>query len=269
VTICIAAKSREEQIIAAVTDCLLSFPDFPEVPGLEGAIEKASIVDGRWYTLFAGESPSALSLLRDIKIAAGEITLSRDVSLSLKEVKNLFKKTYRLHFRQRIEDDVLSRLDLDWTAFRKAKGKNEYADIRKDILKYNLRVSFLVFGVDEQQQTQIFTVGNPGIVQDQGAYWAIGIGSEAAFTHMSIRPIAHLPLNDLIYRICETKFATEKVQGIGRDTILFIVSKTLGFQLIKPKYIAQLREVWEQECRKSAPNDALQIIKEALRHATP
>ena len=258
-TICIAAKSREGCLVA-VTDRLLSFEDYPAQPGLEDTIIKANMVDDRWYALLAGNIPPALSIIGGVQQLA-----THDVPPSLKEMEHRFKQVYSAHFREAITDEVLSKFDLEWATFKQLAGKGEYSDIRKAIRDYSVAAFFLVFGIDENDHPQIFEVLNPGRVVNHGEYWAIGIGADAALTHISARPIAYLTLQNLVYRLCEIKFATEMVQGVGCDTTLFVVSKSLGSQLIRSSYIAELRKVWERERIKLAPDDAIEIIQQALR----
>jgi hypothetical protein len=143
VTICIAAKSRDGCIVAA-SDCLISFPEVPEIPGLEDQLTKASMVSPRWYALLAGTPGPALSIMRRAQAIAHNIGTDRYRFLSLREIQQTVTLAYRDEFREEITDEILSRFGLDWEAFKQSFGRGYYADIRAEIRTYDLGVFFLV-----------------------------------------------------------------------------------------------------------------------------
>lgn len=120
VTICIAAKSRDGCIVAAC-DALISFPEVPEVPGLEDQLNKASMLGPRWYTLLAGTPGPALSIVRRAQTIAHHYLISdRNRILLPREVKRAVTLAYRDEFREEITDEILSRFGLDWAAFKQS-----------------------------------------------------------------------------------------------------------------------------------------------------
>ena len=81
---------------------------------------------------------------------------------------------------------------------------------------------------------------------------------------MAVRLTERLPHAQLIYRLCEAKFSCEGVDGIGRMTNVLIVDSYGRLRELHPKYIDQLRVIWERERRLPAPPDAMEIIFEAI-----
>lgn len=126
-----------------------------------------------------------------------------------------------------------------------------------------------MFGIDELGEQHILEVYNPGRTMDRGHYWAIGIGQLAALTNMSARPVAGLPVHQLLSRVCETKFIAEKTPGVGHNTVLFVVTPTLDIRLIPPDYVVQFRQLWESERKRPSSDEAIEIAKQAFRYATP
>jgi len=251
--------------VVAVADRALSFGAGGDLPAAESAVSKAYILGASWHVLFAGD-PSAA----DAIVARAEQTLpSTTRRASRGEVERAFKTAYKEEVRKQVADNILSRFNLDWTDRAIASGRR--GEITKAILEYDLNTVFLIFGSDEAERQHLFQVNNPGAVvsRDKIGYWAIGIGDRAAFAQLNVRLVTRLPVEHLVYRLCEAKFACEGVDGVKEPTNVIVVNRRGEHGSLGASYIDQLREIWERERRATPPSDTIDIVKQAFRTMLP
>jgi 20S proteasome alpha/beta subunit len=137
--------------------------------------------------------------------------------------------------------------------------------MHKQIREFNLSTSFLVCGVDEHAHPHVFSVNNPNgnqIVHDARGHAAIGTGAQMALGALGSRPIATLPIRDLIYRVCEAKFAAETAPGVGKSTLALVQRKGSKYRIAFPNQIQRLQDVWTKGRTEPAPKKAHKIIDE-------
>ena len=98
-------------------------------------------------------------------------------------------------------------------------GPDEFERINRRIERVALGVELLVFGYGSRS-AHIFTVTNPGAVDDKSAigFWAIGSGSPLALSSLVTSPTPST-LYEVIYNVFDAKFRAEAAIGVGKETI--------------------------------------------------
>lgn len=255
-TLCIAAQSQD-QCIVAVSDKMLSIGFKAQAtPGVDDATEKDFVLGKGWYGMYAGNA----FLARSIIVAVQQMLTPSRGRLSRERVERALRTAQRKKLREGIETSILARFNLSWDLARKDPA------IRQKIERYALPLSeFLIFGVDAEKRRHFFHFSTRGFVADcaELGHWAIGIGAPTAFGVLATRNLRNLFAPELLYRLCEAKFSCETVDSIGRETSLMVVSPLGELIFIRPQYIEQLRAIWERE-RTTAPKDAISVARQAI-----
>ena len=92
----------------------------------------------------------------------------------------------------------------------------------------------------------------------------IGSGFHMALGILSARSIKQLSVEQLIYRLCEAKFTSETATGVGRKTMLLVLSANGVVSLLDPVCIENLRLEWEYARKQEISPHTVQIIKDGL-----
>jgi hypothetical protein len=190
-------------------------------------------------------------------------------------MERVVKGAYQDELRQQINDRFLSRYGIDIDEFRR-KGRGQLGDLfgklSDQIFPFSLKTSLLVCGVAPNGFPHIFSVNNPGgplVLHDPLGHWAIGTGATMALSSLSGRSLHMTSLPDLIYRLCEAKFAAETARGVGASTLITIVRQqreVCRLAYIGWPYTDRLKEIWKIERKKSGPVEAFDALSEPLKH---
>ncbi len=267
-TVCIAARSylpknRFETCIVGVCDMMLSTPK-DSSPASDDIEIKILQVSRRWHALYAG----APTFARDVADRARAAWRERAPNESLSEMRSLMKWAFRGEVRQQVTDRFLAPYEISLDRFRrvgrKQLGDFEFEQIHRAIRSYNPGAGFLVCGY-ENKFPHIFTVLHPGItvLNDPLGHAAIGSGAQMALGALGLRPIGLLPFHDLLFRVCEAKFAAETAKGVGKGTILTVIHGDFEHKAFGVT-IDQLRAVSERLRAETIPDDAIGIIDQAF-----
>ena len=271
VTICIAAKSRKDESIVAICDKMLSHDDL--VPATEGAAEKAFWVHRCWYAMMADDPTLATPIIRRVQKRLAD--KPADKLRTLEEMTGAFRGAFQEQLQQEVEDRFLRVYGMNLSAFKQEGlqtfGVQEFGRLNNAIASFNLPIQFLVFGMEAGRFGHIFEVnGSTGALiaeQDVKGYAAIGSGQYMAMGSLVARPLAQLPVDHLIYRLCEAKFAAETAHGVGKETALMVLYRNGGVSTVPPSLIDTLRGFWEDERKADVPHYAADMIKKAIQGA--
>ena len=251
---------------------MLSFPE-DLVAATDEAALKALDISSRWVMLYAGDPNYVYSILdrsRMLRDRAPEA--NRDL---LSEMERVVKTAYQDELRKQINDRFLSRYGIDMDEFRR-KGRGQLGDLfgklNDQILPFSLKTSLLVCGVEPNGSPHLFSVNNPGgpvVLHDPLGHWAIGTGATMALASLAGRSLHMTSLPDLIYRLCEAKFAAETARGVGASTLITIIrqqAKECRLAYIGWPYTNKLKEIWKIERKKPAPPEAFDALDEPLKY---
>jgi hypothetical protein len=259
VTVCIAAKSLDQSVVT-VSDMMVSFDDY--IPAADQATLKTLKMGARWNCLFAGNDIGPAIAVAD---RADSELKTRNDEESLRVVSRVVREAYQAERREQITDRFLSGFGLTLEAFIKdglaQLGSDEFSALFNQIAQYDLGVQFLVYGVD-RNFGHIFTVSNPGVAHDRDltGYWAIGSGQYMALGALSARPLGAVAVPELIYRLCGAKFSAETASGVGKQTLVSILSREGQFKVLPSKCVEGLKEIWEEERKLPTPSKVFDVI---------
>jgi hypothetical protein len=265
VTICIAATSLRDRCIVAISDRMLSYSDI--VPATEDATDKVLFVSADWRAMIAGEDINQAQPIID-RVRA---SLPKEIGeVSLDAMKRAFRDAYQAELQQQITDRFLGRYGLTLPSFLQngfqSFGPQEFAKLHESIRCFDLGVQFIVFGLS-QGLSHIFAIDGPGAAREcsEEGFAIIGSGFNMALSVLSARSIKQLSLEQLVYRLCEAKFTSETAGGVGRKTMLLVLSANGFVSLLDPACIENLRIEWEQARNVEISPYTVQIIKDGLK----
>ncbi|MGH9386604.1 MAG: hypothetical protein ACRD2N_20215, partial [Vicinamibacterales bacterium] len=95
----------------------------------------------------------------------------------------------------------------------------------------------------------VLTVENPGIIGDHNVagYWAIGAGADQAIASLIARNHGpHVDTSQTVYNVLEAKFSAECVFGVGRESLLMVLSRDGEIIGLSADNINTLRTEWER-----------------------
>jgi hypothetical protein len=266
VTIGIAARALN--CIVMASDLRASFGD--DLPAADMALLKQLYVTRHWRTVFAADDAGAARpvLHRVHEILAQPTSHNPESSA---QVRQAFREAYQQERRQQVTDSILSPYDLTLEQFKALGYKTlgpEFTTVGKALRAFDLKVEFLVCGFPEEGMSELFTISNPGVIHNPALdYWAVGSGFYMALQALVKRSLLTLPIQDVVYRVCEAKFSAESARGVGPDTVLTVLHRTGILAQMGPDEIKAMRERWEASRKEEIPEDLGRVIKSALeRH---
>lgn len=195
-------------------------------------------------------------------------------SQSYDKIANAFERAYREQREAIINKTILAKLKLDLDTYQRhgygQLGPEVHADIYRKIEAVKVGVEFLVYGYDEQGYGHIFTIDDSGEAQslETEGFGTIGVGWSLAHASLVSRPLQAAELDDMIYRVCEAKFAAESALGVGLETVVSHYRAGCSVKYLPSKYIAQLHRFWDRERSKALPRHVRLIVQQALSEAT-
>jgi hypothetical protein len=273
-TVCVAAISLVDQNVVGACDMMLSRAD-DSIAATDDVALKVIPLISRWGVMYAGSPTHAI----DIVSRAGHLlqTNLRPTVLaeSMAEVRRVMQTAYIEELSHQISIQILGRYGIDLTQFRenglKQFGDVEFSIINKSIREFSLKTSFLVCGTDKDDFPHLFTVASPSgalVVNDPAGRAAIGSGAQMALGALGNRKITGLRVRELLYRVCEAKFAAETAHGVGRSTLLTCWRKGFDFTAWGMQ-TEELKAIWERTGKEPVPEDAIQKIDAAFGTTGP
>lgn len=244
---------------------MLSYSDL--VPATEDATDKVLFVSADWQAMIAGDDINqAQPIINRVRAS-----LPKEIGdVSLDAMRKAFRDAYQAELQQQITDKFLGRYGLTLKTFLEngfhSFGTQEFAKLNDSIRSFDLGVAFIVFGLSEGF-SHIFTVDSPGVIREcaEEGFAVIGSGFNMALSVLSSRSIKQLSLEQLIFRLCEAKFTSETATGVGRKTMLLVLSANGFVSLLDPACIENLRVEWEQAREQQISPYTVQIIKDGLK----
>lgn len=265
-TIGIAAKSKEHECIVTVSDRRISFED--DVPSLDNAINKDWFIAKNWGALFATNDASyALPIIK----RTNHLLVERGGNEGLEDVRTAICDAYVEIRREHVTREFLSSYGfVNIDQFRKEGvsnlGRKLFWSLSRKIEGESLAgTTFLVYGYDENTNNtaHLFEVKNPGnsFLLDHMQYFAIGSGVNIVMASLNLRPVNHLNPAQLIYRVCEAKFAAETTSsGVGRSTTVLIANRGEPTTFLTGRTIERIRALWESSLIALPPNEINDLI---------
>lgn len=174
----------------------------------------------------------------------------------IREIADVLKDLYQGLRMQHIEDEVLKPLAglnsfADYHKKQTTLHDSIVMDLNERIRRYDLDLSLLLAGVDDQ--AHIIEIGNPGMWRSSDAvgYCTIGMGDRHANNVFAwYRYSTNISLQDAVYIVFEAKKKAEMAGGVGQITDMLVMDKK-DCRIIKSKIINGLEETYnERESRQ-------------------
>ena len=268
-SVCIAAICRQKEgearirKIFAMCDRKASSGEFTN----EDATIKSWMFHPRWLAMFAGADISPCNPI--LRAVAAEIVDSDPVA---EHVKRAFETHYQTYLSNLAAARVLGRWKLPMKEFletgRKKFGADVFDGLVSQIEQVKLQCQFLVCGFEGQSTPHIFTVKNPGYVEDRSipGYWAIGNGDFAAMSTLGFYQQSIIKsLGETYYNVMSAKFMAEKAtHEVGENSFFWQLGKN-GNEECDGGMEALVRGVWEKSGQPRVPSWFVQELDENLQ----
>jgi len=262
VTIAIAVKSVDQCVVTA-SDRRISFNDI--IPAADNATIKTLKLGTRSLALYAGDISSVLpiancadALLRNSK--------QRPDWESPDNVRRVMRLAYQSTRNQEIADRFLSHYAITPRQFYKdylvgtKQFQRNFQDLKQKIENFDLRVHFLIVGVDLLGLPHIAELQNPGNItpHDLTGMWAIGSGDHLAMASLTAHhyPVCGLSAEQLVIPVCDAKFDAETGGGIGPETTVIVIGSSGHWAPVDSRLVARAKRNW-QRSRKRLPSPEL------------
>ncbi|MFZ0887453.1 MAG: hypothetical protein WA005_03300 [Candidatus Binataceae bacterium] len=270
-TVCIAARSVEDDSIIAVSDRMLSY-DW--TAGDDMALKRLPL-NLRWEGMFAASSVSSV-----MPIVRGIWNYSSQLPPSVGVMEAACVQAYHDERERLIYSRILSTYKLSLAAWVQTGlnnfGPQEFARINGLIERVRVGVSFLVYGFDEKSIGHLFLVddaedaGGEARSLDIEGFGTIGSGSYLAHASLVSRDLPNYSKAEMIYRVLEAKFSAErKATGVGEGTVVAFIDNPLGAEWARPRFlnsgdIAIARKYFEKRRDAPLPARAIEAIKKGV-----
>jgi len=270
-TLCIAARSTEDDSIIAVSDRMLSY----DWTAADDMALKRLPLNARWETMYSASSVSSV-----MPIVRGIWNYSSNLPPSNRVMEAACVRSYHDERERLVYCRVLSAYGIDLKTWVNAGlerfGTQEFARINGLIEQVRVGVSLLVYGFDEKDVAHLFEVGEAegaggeARTLDIEAFGTIGSGSYLAHASLVSRDLPRHSKAEMIYRLLEAKFSAEgKAAGVGEGTVVAFIDNPLGAEWAQPKFlndrdIATARKCFEKRRDAPLPVRAIETIKKGI-----
>ena len=221
-TICIATMCENKYVVVA-TDRMLTVT----LPNIEFETDyaKATEVTKNCIAATAGSAIAYTPLFRD----AG-IEIAKEGTKDIDKIVELTRNSYVKIRNKKIEEEILCPIGLNLQNFYQANQALQpqlVATLVQSMQRYNYQLWILIAGVDEKGP-HIYRIENPGrtLNYDTIGYHAIGSGElHAISTFIAGGYGLKATLQRALAITYEAKKRSEKAQGVGVQTDMYVVSK--------------------------------------------
>ena len=228
--------------VIGISDRMLSSDDMTLT--FERDEPKIEVITNATSVLIAGTLDEP-DLIRDVRAKAKGKDKATDIA-------ELFKEAYQTLRIKHIEDEILIPL-AGIKSFKEYHEKQStlhdsvMLDLNERIRKYNVGLTLLLIGIDEQGG-HIIGITNPGMWRsyDTLGFLCIGMGDRHAdnvFAWYKYTP--SIPLRDTIYIAFEAKKKAETAGGVGQSTDIWIIGKD-GIDIVEQQTITELGEIYRE-----------------------
>jgi hypothetical protein len=260
-TIGIVAITGDNNFIVTGSDRLVSSNE-GVVQGIETTL-KARKIAPSWGLMFAATDANLfLPIVREVWDRLGHVDQTHD----LEEVQRVVADVYREKFDKAFTSGYLVRYGFKSIADFKAAGfvqfgEHKFQDICDAIDKFDLGITLLGYGFDDERMPHIFQVDNPGRVtsHDLLRYAVIGSGYYMAMASLHRKKIPY-HLDPLIYRVLEAKFSAETAPGVGKNTSLLWMDRVGETKSIGYGSIDEIKRIYCETLTSPEPEHAIDII---------
>lgn len=252
-TICIAAIGRETEgeYVVFATDHMVS----TQLGNFEHSMQKYKKINDTTIAMLAGNP-----LIFDDLVKVEKSDASYD------EQKEAIYKNFQEKRNDIIQKELLDPLGVKYVDIPEIAKSLQINEIMLKILEtitnFNLNTSILLVGFDSNKEAQITEITQDNISDFRMFnFHAIGSGNmQAANTILFQKHSRTEKLIPTIYNVYKAKRNAEVLEGVGKETDLFVVGHEKGCQNLN-QYLPLLKEVYDLEVSAGKANKKLLAIK--------
>ena len=174
-----------------------------------------------------------------------------NTKINIPDIAEIVKVAYTNARNAKLEQDILTTVGLSLQSFHQSNrslSPEIVANLAQAMQQYNYGVSVLIAGVDENG-SHIYRVDNPARVEsyDTIGHCAIGSGDlHAVSTFIANDYDPKLDLDHIVAMTYEAKRKSEKAQGVGEETDLYVICNNGIIKLPKDK-VKQLADIFDKK----------------------
>lgn len=251
-TICIAAKSGNDVVVASDRMVTLNIPSTE----FEQYSSKTLELTKNCLASTAGSALAYTPIYVDTK---NQIKIKNIQEIS--QIAEINRQLYMQMRNAKMEQDILSRYGLTLQNFYQMNNMlspNIIAQISQAMGLYDYGLSVLIAGVDNSG-AHIYRIDNPAHMEVYDAIGHCSIGSgelHAISTFVANDYKMDLDLNHVVALTYQAKKLSEKAQGVGEKSDIYVISKD-GYKQLSKDDINKLDVIFEKQSKKDE-----NIIKE-------
>jgi hypothetical protein len=99
-------------------------------------------------------------------------------------------------------------------------------------------------------------------VHDNPGFYAVGSGCDAAYWMLTyFNQKTDCSISQTIFNVCAAKFMAEKIDGIGKDTFLYVKRFGHGPFSCDGSLLQKIRDAWDGVGAPRVPPEIVQIIE--------
>jgi 20S proteasome alpha/beta subunit len=262
-TICIAGIA--ETGIISVTDSMVSTDIF----SADRSAFKLVPIHPDWRILYAGDLARVMPFCRRATQYIGDRTSEKPCNFI--EVEWALRSAWQDELREMIENKYLYRYQMTVGDFVRDGEKSfgsQYQSMKYQVDEVQLGFQMLISGYDILGNPHILSMCDPGTISHHTPYkfWAIGSGAQAALSHFFSYGGAAFGQNQesMLYRCIASKFASEVAPGVGKNTLVAIISRE-GILSSTSNVSPSIRAVWEKHGIPQMPPECLSATTSLLQ----
>lgn len=247
-TICIAGihDKQPSRVIIACFDRRLT--TMGGIHSSDGTAWKMKTVRKNWWALLSGKTSDLTAMgyafEEGLKDAVPEIFI---------DFARYCVGIYKVERRKLVETEVLS--DYDVNSYEeylslKASDRDFYDAIEAKVKDFDQGLNVLMCGFERDSIPHIFVISGPGNLAfcDAQGYGVIGTGAWAAQFSLDRQPYDKWKrLGECIFAVLAAKFTAEAAEGVGPDSVLFVLDPEWNKlqALLKEPALAGYKEKWK------------------------
>lgn len=260
-TICLA-DICENKYVAVVTDRMVTV--IPPNIEFEAPFPKAREISDNCMFATAGSAIAHTPIFHDV-----HVDIIRDGTKDIDKVAEYTRNAYLKARNRKLEEEVLFPFGLNLQTYYQLQGGMNPSlgnVIVQNMAKYNYGLWMLLVGVDEKGG-HIYRIENPGKVFsfDSIGYHAIGSGElHAMSAFIANNTHSGIPLKKGLAIAFEAKKRSEKAQGVGTETDMFVVTCDKVIHLpaeIVGQFDAMYQKRLEQEKKVVSEFESIDLSK--------
>lgn len=253
-TICIAAIAREEEgeYIVFATDHMVATP----LGNFEHSMQKYKMINDMTVAMLAGNP-----------FFFDELVKVEKPNASYDDQKEAIYENFRKKRKDIIQKELLDPLGVKYDDIIPQTVKSMQINeimlrFLDTITRFKLNTSILLVGFDKNKEAQITEITENNISDFRMFnFHAIGSGNmQAANTLLFQKHDRKERLIPTIYNVYKAKRNAEVLEGVGKETDLFVLSHKKSCQNLN-KYLTLLKEIYDSELSEGKLNPKLSGIK--------